>query len=955
MRCLFLEIELVVRKLTCLFALLLFLAACSSDEGSDPDAGLDDVGDDADADAAIEPDPDAEPDADVDEDPDVEVVDACDYQLDCDEGTYCHDGECQSAPECNSPTNWQPCVTLLEEIDEELGRRAYCDGEYCQVACWVDEECPDGHLCTNDGECIPFTGDLSGEHPGGDESAPLQAGIGEALMHFPIGLPLGGYGNRASSDDGRYGESLAQSHGKMHGLYARGVALDDGERQLLFLRAPIIFPSMAVHEAVARNLQAETGADWRSSLVISGTHTHSGPARFWQIPDGDTVSGPGLGAMGIGEYHDQAYQWLVDSLTEAAFDAIDDLAPAKMGWEVVESFDVDDVISSDRRGESPPFDDNRVLLMRIDDPDDNPRGLLMSFGTHGTIHTGPYANGDALVGAERVLEYALGEEYDRSVPVMYFNQNGGTMSPRGGSAGHDHTQRFENLGHHLVDRTFEAIQQMETTDEWSFNGHTHRFPIIHDYLGYSENEFEQYLHGGLMCSGSGTGDGYHEHMDPENYSCLGLHTLLAHRPATLFSKSQISAFQLNDLTLVTAPGELAMSLGWQIQREIRDAYGIDPFDSFTWGYAQDHLLYLLPTNLRGELPPFPGISTPQAPDDYPEYAFSFLQGGYESQMHPWGHRTGDYIVDRAVEAVGLLLGESVDPAHPIPYPDEFTLRDSDPFPVDAAPADEVGVIVDAPDGEVERREYVEVAWVGGDPGAEMPQAPRATLQRYDEVEETFEPVMLASHRPYDNREFVMLTRLREDADEVRREWVVYWEELHDFPTGSYRFHIDGHYLDEDTGERTSYEVSTDPFELVPSTELIIDEVDFIDETTLSFRFNYPGAAELNVSGTSGDRGAVSGSFRMHHRQVPSGVRIPVDADDIDTDDITVDIDRAQGPQIEVEQLTAVTEPENNIPVTRITVDLDRALSDGDEIDLDISAADLFENSATLSTTLEFTP
>ena len=923
-------------SLILLLSLTLALGCSSEEDPTGGDVGVDDVAEDIGDDSG---------DDVADEDVDAGGPEGCEFTDQCADDEFCFEGECTPSEACTNPAQPGSCRLFFGTFDEDLSEQAFCDGELCRLPCITDQECSPGNLCTDDGICREFTSEITGEHPGGDQRAPLQAGVGNALMHFPVGLPLGGYGSRASTNDGRYGQSLAQSQGKMHGLFARAIAVDNGERQLIFMRAPIIFPSMALHEAVARNLQEQTGRDWRSSLAISATHTHSGPARFWQIPD------LGLGMMGIGEYHDQAFDWLVDSLTEAALDALEDLSPARMGWTVVESFDVDDVISSHRWGETPTFDDNRVLLLRVDDDQGNPRAVLTSFGSHGTVHTGPYANGDVFVGAERMLEYALGEEFGRFVPVMYFNQNGGSMAPRGGANGHRHTQRYENLGAYLVDRTFEALVEMETTDDWDLGGHTHRFPIHRDLLDYHDDEFADHRYGALMCNPSVSGDD-HVH----SYPCLmGIHTVANNRPFTLLQKSQISAFSLNELTLVTAPGELAMALGWQIQSALEEAYEISPFHSFTWGYAQDHLLYLLPTNLRGELPPFPGISTPEAPDDYPDYTFSYLQGGYEANMSPWGHNLGDFLVDRAVEAVGLMLGEDIEPALPPTLPDQFTRLGDEAFPVDTSSADEVGVILEAPEGQVERRQPVEVVWRGGDPGAEMPQAPRVTLER--QVDEDFEPVMLPNQRPYDNREFVMLTRLRQDAQD-RWEWVVYWEDLVDFPTGTYRFQIDGHYLDETTEERTPYQVSTEPFELVPTTAMIIDELVAVDATTVSFRLSYPAARELQLASPPEgviDPGKVQGSYRMHHRDVPTNQPIAVDPDHLDADLMDITIDAGPGQPIDVADLSASTALEGSIPRTRVTVTLTAALPANQAVDITIDAADLLQNSGTLSTTLEFTP
>lgn len=928
--------------LAALLIALLSLTACSEPDGPSeaPDAGEDtdteDVGSDADTGPAT-----------------------CEFQSQCEHGTYCDTeaGECVPAPGCGTRQQWAVCVAAFEEIDRDLARRVSCIDRSCVVHCALDSHCPEGSVCTDNGDCLPFGGELTGEHPGGDAPAPLQAGVSNVLMKFPIGLSMGGYGGRAAFNAGRYVESLKPSRGQMHGLYARGMALDDGTRQLLLLRAPIIFPSGALHEAVARQLQAETGRDWRSSLVISGTHTHSGPGRHWHLPAGDDAALP-LGALGTDEFHQEAFEWLTDSFTEAAIAALDDLQPARMGWEVVESFDVDDAISSDRWGATPAFDDNRVLMLRVDDLDGTPRGVLVSFGSHGTHNSGDYMTGDALVGVERGLEKALGQEYDRFVPVMYFNQNGGTMSPRGDRFGHRGPQIFERLGEFFVERVMEPLTEMETTTEWSFKGHTQRFSIQYDDLGYEPDEFgqenirtvdDEFYMGAFQCDITEDGDP-HTHAIPGEFGCQGIHQIAFHRPVTLFGKSQITALQLNDLTIVTMPGELAMELGWDIQRALRDAWGIDPFNSFTWGYAQDHLLYLTPTNVRGERPPFPGHSLVGDLDDYPDYTFSFLQGGYEAQMGTWGYKFGDYLVDRAVEAVGILRGEDVTVAVPVPLPDEFADTEQPSFPMDASDPALVGTVIDQPPAQVERRQAIDITWHGGDPGAEMPQAPRIALERAD-GQGGFEQVFAASMAPYDNREPLLMTRVR-NGEDGGWEWGAYWEETKDFELGTYRFRIEGHYLHPDTDERTPYASTTDSFEVVPSTAITIDQIEVLSPNTISARVSYPPANEMLTAGPAGDRAKLSGSYRMHHSEVASGLPIPVIAD-TEFNELNGEVIQGQltlgVSEVDVVTALETVEGRANVPVTRVTLTLDGDLTDGDA-DVDLQATDVFGNSgASLST------
>ncbi len=944
-----------MRRLFVLIAACLFLAAaCSDPDTSQENNNLEpDVGADA---ADGTDDADAADGGDVDTGPTT-----CEYQVDCPDGTYCEDTICVEAPECPGLQQWEQCVAAFEEIDAALARRAYCDGSHCKVGCIVDQDCHDGQVCTDNGQCVDFGGEITGEHPGGDTREALQAGVANTLMTFPIGLSQGGYGSRASTNAGRYVESLDKTSGQMHGLYARAFVLDNGERQLMFVRLPVIFPSMPLHEAVARKLQAETGRDWRDSLVISGTHTHSGPTRYWQLP-GDAALP--LGSFGTDEFHQQVFDWTVDSTFEAAQAALDDLSEARFGWEIVEGFDTDDRVSSDRWGQTPPFDDNRLLVFRIDDGEGNPRAVMMSYGTHGTVHGDSYFTGDVLAGAERALEARLGEDHDRFVPVLYFSQNGGTMSPRGDHWGHKDTDRYEALGHTVAERVLAAMDDIQTTDDLALDGVTHRFPITYEGLGYEDGEWQtsllgegspndQYSFGALQCGSDGDDD-YSTHSTPPVNNCaMPIHFANHHRSATLFAKSQMTALTVGELTVVTMPGEASMELGWQVLREARDRYGVDPLSSWIFGYAQDHQFYLTPTNLRGELPPFPGISTPQAPDDYPDFAFSWFQGGYEAKMSVWGWKFGDFLVERAMETVGRLAGEEVDDELPPALPTEFSRADDNPFPVDATDAGRVATIVEDVPETVARLTPIEFAWVGGDPGAEMPQAPRVVLERQDGA--SFEEVQTKSRRPHDNREPVMLTRVRSSEDSEDWQWVVRWEAPKDVAAGQYRFRVEGHYLD-DGDERQAYEALSRTFELAPNEELSVDVA--ADETTISGVLGYPPGEPLAFRSTAEDKGRVGGNFRMRHPKVPLGTSAPLVAGaDIDAADITIrildgttEVATLSGADVTVTTADETVDGRDGVPVTRYEADVPEL--DPGSYDAEIDVVDVYGNHGSAASTLD---
>jgi hypothetical protein len=928
-----------------LLSFCLLAAGCPAEENNANNDPTPDVGGGADAGADADPEVDADG-ADSGDADGGEPGDPCTFQNDCAEDEVCAAGRCAPAPACDgiSPGGLRQCTIAIRRLDPDAVDRAYCDGSACRVACVHDTDCASGEQCTDYGACRPFTGQITGDRPGGDARAPLQAGVGNELLNFPVGIALGGFGNRGELP-GRYAESLGASQGQAHGLYARAVLLDNGERQMMFIRLPIIFPTAALHEAVARQLQERTGKDWRDSLVISGTHTHSGPGRFLQLP---TSTGIDLGIVGTDRFRQEAFDWLVESTSRAAGAALDDLSPARLGWKIVESFDNDDEISSDRWGATPPFDDNRMLLIRVDDMNGDPRALMFSFGTHGTFYDSDYASGDSAAAAERGLEARFGQEYGKFVPTLFFNENGGSMSPRGDRRGHREFQRFEYYGHQLAERSWGDIESIQTDTDVALSGVSLRFPMTYEGLGYQPGEFRDILtpsdlkYGGFQCSVADAEDGdYETYADTDEVKCLSIANLLFNRTPNQFLTATISALEIDGLTMVTIPGEITMELGWQVLRDVQTAHGVDPLSAWVLGYAQDHHFYLTPGNLRGPLPPFSGISLPKPPEEYNDYAISYFQGGYEPSFSLWGWRMGDFLVERAIEAVARLKGDDTPPEYFEPLPLAFTpIEHEDEWVIGETDPSTLGQEVLAPPATANRLSPIEYGFVGGDPGAEAPQAPQVTLMR--EVDGgAWEPVLAPNTRPYDNREPYILTRVRE-TDAGAWEWVVYWEELKDFPTGNYRFDVVGHYLDAEDG-RQQYSASSSVFALAPS-DALVPTVD-VSGDTVSGTLSYPTAARLAYIGGTSDGGAVSGSYRMRHPEVGSDIPDPVLPADLPAGSVTIELKQGGNvartftdPAITADRATLSG---RDVPVTRYSLDLTGVPSG--TYDVEVRVTDAFGN------------
>jgi hypothetical protein len=691
----------------------------------------------------------------------------------------CPGGVCQ-AGFCVGAT---PCVD-----DSPCERRSHCVAGRCIPNCETDVDCPAGYVCTMEG-CQEFSYRKAGVPPVDRTAAraPLRAGVAEVPLDVPVGVSLGGFASRGGRFDGPYAATIAPSTGFHHRLTVKALALDTGNERVVLVRAPLIFPTDFLRERVVRRVIDETGVNYRDHLILTATHTHSGPARIWTLP-------LGFGAFGLDEYMEEIHERIAQSLARALLGAVARLAPARMGWVLDEAFDLDDRVTSDRRLKSPPFDDHRLLLLRVDDAEGKALAAVLSFGIHLTIHEGPYLSNDAGAGIEMRTEEALEAREGRRVPVLFVNGNGGTMSPRCDDTGLWDVPRMELCGIRTVPYVLALWEGIARKDDWNLRLALKRIPISRRDIPYAENEFydehplgglSPYLYGAFQCLVFTPAEELPAR-DGQLGCVLGLESTFR-APVQVFGKTVLSALRLDDLVLVTQPGEPGMEYGAELVRQAKMVAGVR--EAVIWGYAQDHQLYFL------------------HPEDW-------LLGGLEAQTSVWGYRLGEYLIRESRSLVSDLMAGRTPESNVMPQ-DFFVTGPSWVTPEPSAVA-EVGTFIAAAPATVERLTQISFTFAGGHPGAGSPQV---VLQR--EVSGVF--VDLAAdgtpHRSgrtlYDNATYKFLTDYRKEGG--RHLWSVRWEELRDFPLGRYRFRIVAPYWD---GARARVkEVFSSAFALLPSSRL----------------------------------------------------------------------------------------------------------------------------------------
>lgn len=151
----------------------------------------------------------------------------------------------------------------------------------------------------------------------------LEAGFGRADITPPPGVGVNGDGFENHQTDGW-----------QHHLYARAMILQDerGER-IAYLVADLPFGSAVLQRLTAQRIVDSTGIG-ADRLIVSSTHTHSGPGNFSPAELYNKESGVFSG------YDSVLVDFLVRRFSAALLDAYHDLRPAVAAWDSVRVVDV---------------------------------------------------------------------------------------------------------------------------------------------------------------------------------------------------------------------------------------------------------------------------------------------------------------------------------------------------------------------------------------------------------------------------------------------------------------------------------------------------------------------------------------------------------------------------------------------------------------------------------------
>jgi neutral ceramidase len=644
----------------------------------------------------------------------------------------------------------------------------------------------------------------------------LKAGVGRADIQPPTGIYFFGW---VRSD--------SKSHGQHTRLQARSIVLQRGGRKLALVSVDLGAVPNGLIVAAAKRV-ADLGIK-PEDVIVSASHTHSGPSGFFNYSAFNTVAPSKDNPSGfeVGTAADpQLYSFLSRQLAAAIRRADADLAPAALAWGSTQLLGVTDnrsieahlanfgILLDPGQGK-PEMDpggyantiDPNVDVLRVDKVlrrgRTRPIGMWPVFADHGTVNrpTFQFYNADHHGAAERVSEAAIRKlgkvPASQDVVSAYGNSDEGDMTAglsRAGPAAAEWVGRAEARAFMRAWRT--AGKELDRTPDldWRWT----RFC----YCG-------QETEGGLVdkrgVSGAPFFTGSEENRGPL-YDVDGVSHEGQHLPASTGPQGDkipaytdvagampnalpLTTARIGDHVVATIPGEMTVELGRRVRAAVtKSVDGVGVKGVVLAGLANDFIQYL---------------TTPE------EYDRQHYEGG--SQLY--GRVAGNMVMQQLAGLAGLMAqGKPAPEAYPFD-PENGIPGDAEPFPAGA----EKGVVVAQPKA-TRRLEHAVFKWQGGERGMDRP------------VDRAFAAI--------ERRVGKRWVRATDDLG-IQIMWAVddsggytaRWEPSRWMPLGTYRFAVDAN----------RYKLASEPFRLSYSTALTAAVTD-IHGGKASIELEYPNAA-----------------------------------------------------------------------------------------------------------------
>jgi hypothetical protein len=335
---------------------------------------------------------------------------------------------------------------------------------------------------------------------------------------------------------GRHGHAFwLKSHvGTLDPLAARALVLEDRASRLVWVTLDAIAVDRAFTDRVRARLGG--GAGKPTTLIVSASHTHSGPGAFLQSWL--------MGVVAADRFDAEVREAMVAAVAGAVQRADERRAPARVATATVAA----PPLTKSRLGQ--PLD-TELIVMKVAAASGAPIALVWNYAIHGTMQ-GPLNlafSGDVMGLASSALER------DLAVPVLFVNGAVADVSPRGHGR-----QAVEAAGAELAAAVREAWSRLGGGVDATLAARTVRVPLPSPSLSLRN------------CVGGWLPRAFRLPLD-----------------GAVPRETELTAVALGDTVWLTVPGELESRLGQTLKRTARERWT----HAFVAGVSNDYLGYFV--------------------------------------------------------------------------------------------------------------------------------------------------------------------------------------------------------------------------------------------------------------------------------------------------------------------------------------------------------------------------
>src|SRR5690554_6007225 len=410
----------------------------------------------------------------------------------------------------------------------------------------------------------------------------LKVGAGKIEITPSPGNPMAGYAAR-----------IKTARGAHDPLYARVVVFDDGMSQFVLVVLDLLKVEAEFVGKIRAEISARTGIGPEVISVLA-THTHAGPR---------------IDAGGGQEYNPKLAPEICLKVGRAAAQARQNCIPVKMGFASTTVCGL-----AGNRIDPEGFHDPAVGIIEVEDMSGNPLVFMVNYACHPTV-----------LGAENLFYTRdfpgyttdlIEQAYPESMAV-FCNGAAANISTRYTKKAANFNEA-ERLGGLLAKKVLARVREGLITDhEWEIAVKGIQVDlqvktgISRENLTAMLDELQKKIKD-LWAKKAPRADIRRLETDIQ-----GIETALRRcrrepgkpwsggKKEKITTEVQVISFiskrSENSLVLVMLPGEIAAEIGYNIKKELSALRGIDHNHVYIAGYAGDHIGYMLPPAIYGEI------------------------------------------------------------------------------------------------------------------------------------------------------------------------------------------------------------------------------------------------------------------------------------------------------------------------------------------------------------------